>query len=48
MERLEFLIPDVESRPMDLLKHKGKKRQRASSRKTPAESDEEWTWGEGV
>ena len=45
LERLEDLIPASGPRPMDLLKLKGKERQRASRRKKPAAA-EPWQWGD--
>ncbi len=44
---LDSMIPEAEPRPMDLLKRKGKVRQRASSRHRPARSNqasEPWSW----
>ena len=41
---LDRMIPDVGPRPMDLLKRKGKLRQRASSRRHSDRSDEPWSW----
>ena len=44
---LDRLIPEAEVlSPMDLLKRKGKERQRASSRRASDQSDEPWTWGD--
>jgi len=41
---LDRMIPEVGPRPMDLLKRKGKLRQRASSRRHSDRSDEPWSW----
>lgn len=41
---LDHMIPADEPSPMDLLKRKGKKRQRASSRRPSEESHQPWTW----
>ncbi len=44
---LDRMIPEVSTRPMDLLKRKGKVRQRASSSgrsDRPDNSDKPWTW----
>jgi transcriptional regulator with XRE-family HTH domain len=38
---LDALLPEVATRPMDLLQRKGKARQRASSRNR---SDRSWSW----
>ncbi len=47
-EGLLALFPDDKPRPMDLLKLKGKERQRASTKKRAAQKpDAEWTWGDG-
>jgi len=43
---LDNLIPDMAPRPMDLLKHKGKVRQRASKRRRSEQSDKPWSWGD--
>ena len=43
--RLETLIPEVGPRPMDLLKLKGKERQRAA-RKRSEKIDQPWQWGD--
>lgn len=45
--RLDSLIPESEPRPMDLLKRKGKVRQRASGRRaTKATGKQPWRWDE--
>jgi transcriptional regulator with XRE-family HTH domain len=44
LENLERLMPETGPSPMDLLKHKGKKRQRASGQ--PAPSHKPWTWSD--
>lgn len=41
---LDRLIPEAGPRPMDLLKRKGKVRQRASSRRRSDRSEEPWSW----
>jgi transcriptional regulator with XRE-family HTH domain len=43
LERLDLLIPEQGPRPMDLLKLKGKERQRAPRKKS---SNETWQWGD--
>ncbi len=43
---LDHLIPESGPRPMDLLKLKGKARQRASSKRKPERGNEKWTWGD--
>jgi len=43
---LDRMIPEAGPRPMDLLKRKGKLRQRASSRHASDRSDKQWTWGD--
>jgi transcriptional regulator with XRE-family HTH domain len=45
MDGVERLVPEIGLRPMELLKLKGKQRQRASSRQV-AEPHEEWHWGD--
>lgn len=46
LEALDAMIPALGPRPMDLLKLRGKERQRASSKKRKKESGEEWSWGD--
>jgi len=41
---LDHLIPDAAARPRDLLKHKGKVRQRASSRRR--QEPKPWSWND--
>jgi transcriptional regulator with XRE-family HTH domain len=43
---LDRLIPAPEPRPMDLLKRKGKIRQRASSRRHSNQVNEPWVWND--
>jgi transcriptional regulator with XRE-family HTH domain len=45
LEGLNKLIPEPGPRPMDLLKLKGKTRQRVSSAHIVRESKAPWTWG---
>jgi transcriptional regulator with XRE-family HTH domain len=45
IDALDKFIPEVGLRPMDLIKIKGKTRQRASSgRKDDGPADQQWTW----
>ena len=41
---LELMLPEAQPSPMDLLKHKGKLRQRASSRRPSDQTGEPWSW----
>ena len=43
---LDSLIPESGPRPMDLLKRKGKVRQRASGHRAEKESAKPWRWDE--
>jgi transcriptional regulator with XRE-family HTH domain len=43
---LDSLIPESGSRPMDLLKRKGKVRQRATGRRATKEPGKQWRWDE--
>ena len=43
---LDTLIPESGPRPMDLLKQKGKVRQRASGRRAAKASGKPWQWDE--
>lgn len=46
LQGLDRLIPEPVPRPMNLLKQKGKVRQRASSLKPPEKAHKKWTWGD--
>ncbi len=46
LETLDLFAPDAGPRPMDLLKLRGKERQRASSKKQEETASEEWSWGD--
>jgi transcriptional regulator with XRE-family HTH domain len=43
---LDHLLPDAAPRPTDLLKRKGKARQRASSPRRSATQDKPWSWND--
>lgn len=45
LDRLEGLIPAIGPRPMDLLKLKGKERQRVTRKRKPSDP-EPWQWGD--
>lgn len=38
------MIPEVAPEPIDILRHKGKTRQRASTRKQSKQMKKEWSW----
>ncbi len=44
LPNLDRMIPEAGPRPMDLLKRKGKVRQRASAHRVTEQSDEPWSW----
>lgn len=46
LEVLDQALPKTGPRPLDLLKMKGKQRQRASSKTKSGPSDKPWTWGD--
>jgi transcriptional regulator with XRE-family HTH domain len=47
LDGLESLLPESGPRPMELLKHQGKQRKRASARqRKPDKSDQPWKWGD--
>jgi transcriptional regulator with XRE-family HTH domain len=46
LPNLDRMIPATGPRPMDLLRRKGKRRQRASTRRAEQNADEPWSWGE--
>lgn len=41
---LDSLLPETGPRPMDLLKRKGKVRQRASRGRSPSPAQKPWSW----
>ncbi len=41
---LDSMIPEAGPRPMELLKRKGKERQRASKSRGPDQTHEPWSW----
>jgi transcriptional regulator with XRE-family HTH domain len=43
---LDALLPEAGPRPMELLKRKGKARQRASKRRPSTRPEEPWSWGD--
>lgn len=47
VEGLDSLTPETGPRPMDLLKLKGKTRQRASSTRRSPPPGDDWSWGDG-
>ncbi len=46
LEALDAAIPVVGPRPMDLLKLRGKERQRASAKKRNTQPGDDWSWGD--
>lgn len=46
LENLETLVPEPVASPIELLKRKGRERQRASTRKATPPAPKEWTWGD--
>ncbi len=46
LDLLEVAIPEATTRPMDLLKMKGKQRQRVSAKKNKQLAGDDWSWGE--
>ena len=47
LDGLESLLPESGPRPMELLKHQGKQRRRASARqRKPDPTDKPWKWGD--
>jgi transcriptional regulator with XRE-family HTH domain len=47
LQGLAHLIPESGPRPLDLLKQKGKVRQRASGKRQPDLADKKWSWDDG-
>ncbi len=48
LENLETFIPQPALSPMAQLKQAGRKRQRATGRKTTPDKSKKWTWGESA
>ena len=46
LDALDAMIPEPGPSPLDLLKLKGKERQRASSKKRDGQVEEGWSWGD--
>jgi transcriptional regulator with XRE-family HTH domain len=46
VENLETFIPQPMASPMEQLKQAGRKRQRATGKKTAPAGSKKWTWGE--
>lgn len=46
LDHLERAIPDTFPGPMELLKHQGKTRKRASKRRRSNDTGQPWTWDE--
>ena len=46
LEALDRAVPEAAPSPLDLLKRRGKQRQRASTRGAPADAGESWSWGD--
>ena len=46
MQALDSMIPEPGPSPIDLLKLKGKVRQRASSNRTEHQPKNDWSWGD--
>lgn len=46
LERFELLLPEPTLSPMAQLQQQGRKRQRATGKRTTAGAPKKWTWGE--
>lgn len=46
LPNLDAFIPEAQVSPVELLKSRGKKRQRASRRKAYADTPKKWVWGD--
>lgn len=45
---VDRMLPEVKTRPMDMLKRKGKQRRRASSSRISENPGKPWSWDENV
>ena len=48
LQRVDLMLPETETRPMDMLKKKGKQRRRASSSRVSECSEKPWSWDEST
>ncbi|MBK7033748.1 MAG: helix-turn-helix transcriptional regulator [Ignavibacteria bacterium] len=46
LDALDLILPDEKPSPMELLKHKGKRRQRATTLRESDQPQKPWTWGD--
>jgi hypothetical protein len=46
LDRFELLVPEPVPGPVDQLKRRGRKRQRASAKRKTAVSSKKWQWGD--
>lgn len=46
LDNLEVMLPSPEPSPLELLKHRGKKRQRASRPRKEETEPQKWGWGD--
>jgi transcriptional regulator with XRE-family HTH domain len=44
MSSLDLMLPEAQPMPMELLRHKGKQRQRASGSRQAESPEKPWTW----
>lgn len=45
---IDALVPEAAPSPMELMKLRGKQRERAASEEGVDRSDEEWRWGDNT
>lgn len=48
VHRIDALVPEAAPSPMELMKLRGKQRERAASEEGVDRSDEEWRWGDNT
>ena len=46
LDALDLILPDEKPSPMELLKHKGKRRKRATTSRESDQPQKPWTWGD--
>jgi len=46
IERFDLLVPEPVPSPIEQLKLRGRKRQRASAKRQPKAPSKEWQWGD--
>ena len=46
LENIDTFLPEIPASPLELIKLKGKRRRRASTKRSKPSPKQDWTWGE--